>query len=194
MKKIKCVFFVISLTLTGTMATAQVTDSVKTKTGFFSKVNLSKIQMPKLHLPKVNLFKKDTTVKKDTVIATQTKKEKATLVEKQIEVKPQDTAAKKSFFSKLNFSKLNVFKKDTTKSNVIAEAPIVVEKKVEVAEKPVVIADVEKVVKVNVPAVPLCTPEPPLKFCVAITCSLPVSLCVPIISALMPVPFLMRKL
>jgi hypothetical protein len=152
MKKIKCVFFVISLTLISTLATAQVTDSVKTKTGFFSKVNLSKIQMPKLHLPKVNLFKKDTTVKKDTVIATQTKKEKATLVEKQIELKPQDTAAKKSFFSKLNFSKLNVFKKDTTKSNVIAEAPIVVEKKVEVAEKPVVIADVEKVVKVNVPA------------------------------------------
>ncbi len=152
MKKIKCVFFVISLTLIGAMASAQATDSVKTKSGFFSKVNLSKIQMPKLHLPKVNLFKKDSTVKKDTVVAMQTKKEKATPVEKQIEVKPQDTAAKKSFFSKLNLSKLNVFKKDTTKSNVIAVAPLVVEKKVEVAEKPVVIADVEKVVKVNVPA------------------------------------------
>jgi hypothetical protein len=152
MKKIKCVFFVISLTLIGAMASAQATDSVKTKSGFFSKVNLSKIQMPKLHLPKVNLFKKGTTVKKDTVVAIQTKKEKATPVEKQIEVKPQDTAAKKSFFSKLNLSKLNVFKKDTTKSNVIAVAPLVTEKKVEVAKRPVVIADVEKVVKVNVPA------------------------------------------
>ena len=152
MKKIKCVFFVISLTLIGSMVSAQATDSVKTKSGFFSKVNLSKIQMPKLHLPKVNLFKKDTTVKKDTVVAMQTKKEKATLVEKQIEVKPQDTATKKSFFSKLNLSKLNVFKKDTTKSNVISVAPLVTEKKVEVAKRPVVIADVEKVDKVNVPA------------------------------------------
>ncbi len=152
MKKIKCVFFVISLTLIGSMVSAQATDSVKTKSGFFSKVNLSKIQMPKLHLPKVNLFKKDTTVKKDTVVAMQTKKQKATLVEKQIEVKPQDTATKKSFFSKLNLSKLNVFKKDTTKSNVISVAPLVTEKKVEVAKRPVVIADVEKVVKVNVPA------------------------------------------
>lgn len=88
MKKIKCVFFVISLMLIGVMASAQATDSVKTKSGFFSKVNLSKIQMPKLHLPKGNLFKKDTTVKKDTAVAIQNKKEKTKLVEKPIEVNP----------------------------------------------------------------------------------------------------------
>lgn len=154
MKKIKCVFFVISLMLIGVMASAQATDSVKTKSGFFSKVNLSKIQMPKLHLPKGNLFKKDTTVKKDTVVAIQNKKEKTKLVEKPIEVKPLDTVAKKSFFSKLNLSKLNVFKKDSTKVKEDKVTTLIDENKnaVVVIEKPIIIADAEKEVKVKVPA------------------------------------------
>ena len=163
MNKIKCVFFVICLSLVSSMVSAQSKDSIPVKTGLFSRIHL-----PKLHLPKVNLFKKDTAnvkvsavitpkvkdtivvntvdtpkktsllsklgftkkngVKTDSaqVIAKVSNKQVVSVVEKPFELIQKDTATKKPFFAKLNFSKINIFKKDTT----IAKAKEVLSPKV----------------------------------------------------------------
>ena len=63
MNKIKCVFWLISLTLISSMLSAQVKDSIPAKSNLFSKIKLAK----------VNLFKKSSKDQKESKAVVDTK-------------------------------------------------------------------------------------------------------------------------
>jgi len=106
MNKIKCVFWLISLTLISSMLSAQVKDSIPAKSNLFSKIKLAK----------VNLFKKSSKDEKGSKAVVDSKNDKnpAAREEKTFEiVRQKDTASKKSSLSKISLPKKNTVSEDS---------------------------------------------------------------------------------
>jgi len=106
MNKIKCVFWFISLTLTSSMLSAQVKDSIPAKSNLFSKIKLAK----------VNLFKKSSKDEKGskTVVDIKNDKKPVAREEKTFEIiRQKDTATKKSPLSKISLPKKNTVSEDS---------------------------------------------------------------------------------
>jgi len=106
MNKIKCIFWLIGLTMTSSILSAQVKDSIPVKSNLFSKIKLAK----------VNLFKKGSKDEKGSKIAVDTKNDKKPVAreEKTFEiVRQKDTATKKNSLSKISLPKKNTVSEDS---------------------------------------------------------------------------------
>jgi len=106
MNKIKCIFWLIGLTMTSSILSAQVKDSIPVKSNLFSKIKLAK----------VNLFKKGSKDEKGSkaVVDTKNVKKPVAREEKTFEiVRQKDTATKKNSLSKISLPKKNTVSEDS---------------------------------------------------------------------------------